>query len=76
MGGDQEHGPGPGGHWAPAPTGGREVSVARKPSDHRDLILTASSQYRASSSLLTNEIGTKTHCFASIVITAEKNHHW
>ena len=42
MGGDQEQGPGPGGHWAPAPTGGREVSVARKPSDHKDLIPTAS----------------------------------
>lgn len=45
MGGDQEQGPGPGGHWAPAPTGGREVSVARKPSDHKDLIPTASSHY-------------------------------
>ena len=55
MGGDQEHGPGPGGHWAPAPTGGREVSVARKPSDHKVLILIASSQYRAGIVKLTNQ---------------------
>ena len=31
---------------------------------------------QASSSLLTNEIGTKIHCFTSLIITAEKNYNW